>query len=100
MITFPINEKLSVYRWLSFFPMIFCELGKQSRVVVDTEYMTGMEYCNELIVALCNTNVASEDAVAFTAVLRELKIPATTLTKLVDCYFTDFFVSKKKITIV
>ena len=61
--------------------MVFCELGKQIRVVVDTEYMSGLEYCTELITALCNTNVSTEDAVAFTAVLRELKIPPTMLTK-------------------
>lgn len=70
--------------------MIFSELAKQNRVIVDKESMTGLEYCNEIITTLCNTKVSSEDAVAFTAVLRELKIPANITSRYVDVNPTSF----------
>lgn len=61
--------------------MLFSELAKQNRVAVDTESMTGAEYCGEIISSLCDTEIAIEDAVAFTAVLRELRIPPTVVHK-------------------
>ncbi len=71
-----------ITRWLSLFPMVFSELGKQSRVTIDGETMPGPEYCSEIINSLCNTNVATEDAVAFTAMLRELKMPTNSINRL------------------
>lgn len=61
--------------------MIFSERTKQNRVAVDKESMTGVEFCNEIITTLCNTRISTEDAVAFTAVLRELKIPSNSLSR-------------------
>ena len=68
-------------RWLSLFPMLFSELSKQSRVTIDGETMSGPEYCNEIISVLCNSTVETEDAVAFAAVLRELKIPSNSISR-------------------
>ena len=62
-------------RWLSLFPVLFSELAKQSRVLVDGATMPGPDYCAEIINALCNSTVNKEDAVAFAALLRELKMP-------------------------
>lgn len=62
--------------------MLFSELGKQSRVTIDGETMSGPEYCNEIITSLCNTAVSTEDAVAFAAVLRELKISSNSTSRL------------------
>ncbi|KAK4022819.1 hypothetical protein OUZ56_008265 [Daphnia magna] len=70
-------------KWLSLFPMIFSELGKQNRVTLDSDSMTGAEYCGGVISSLCDTEIAVEDAVAFTAVLRELRIPGTIVHKFV-----------------
>ncbi|KAI9555688.1 hypothetical protein GHT06_018203 [Daphnia sinensis] len=70
-------------KWLSLFPMIFSELEKQNRVTLDSDSVTGAEYCDGVISSLCNTEIAVDDAVAFTAVLRELKIPATIVHKFV-----------------
>lgn len=70
-------------KWLSLFPMIFSELGKQNRVPRDSDSMTGAEYCGGVISSLCDTEIAVEDAVAFTAVLRELRIPGTIVHKFV-----------------
>lgn len=61
--------------------MLFSELAKQNRVTIDGQTMSGHEYCDEIINALCNTNVASEDSVAFAAMLRELKMPAHSLNR-------------------
>lgn len=61
--------------------MIFSELSKQNRVAVDKESMTGVEFCSEIITTLCNTTIATEDAVAFTAILRELKMPTNSITR-------------------
>lgn len=68
-------------RWLSLFPMLFSELSKQNRVSVEADILTGEEYCSEIISSLCETDIAIDDAVAFTAVLRELKIPSSTVSK-------------------
>lgn len=46
--------------------------------------MTGQEYCTEVMNSLCNTVIETEDAVAFTAVLRELKMPPTTANRYVS----------------
>ncbi len=61
--------------------MIFSELAKQNRVNVEEDTLTGEEYCGEIINSLCETEIATDDAVAFTAVLRELKIPPSTVNK-------------------
>ena len=45
--------------------------------------MTGIQYGDEIISSLCNTVVASEDAVAFAGVLRELKTPASFVSRLI-----------------
>ncbi|XP_059352281.1 Fanconi anemia group I protein-like isoform X2 [Daphnia carinata] len=70
-------------KWLSLFPMIFSELAKQSRVTLDSNTVTGAEYCDGVISSLCDIEIAVDDAVAFTAVLRELRIPATIVHKFV-----------------
>lgn len=61
--------------------MLFSELSKQNRVSVDKESMTGVEFCEEIVTTLCNTKVATEDAVAFTGILRELKIPSNSMSR-------------------
>lgn len=63
--------------------MLFSELSKQNRVTVDGESMTGQEYSTEVLNSLCNTVIETEDAVAFAAVLRELKIPSATANRFV-----------------
>ena len=61
--------------------MLFSELSKQARVTIDGESMTVTEYTDEIINSLCNTTVASEDAVAFAAMLRDLKIPSNSISR-------------------
>jgi hypothetical protein len=61
--------------------MIFSELAKQNRVNVEGNTLTGEEYCSEIINSLCEIEIATDDAVAFTAVLRELEIPPSTVNK-------------------
>ena len=61
--------------------MIFSELAKQNRITAETDMLTGEEYCSEIINSLCEIDIATDDAVAFTAVLRELKIPSSTVSK-------------------
>lgn len=70
--------------------MLFSELAKQNRVSVDKESMTGVEFCEEIITTLCNTRIATEDAVAFTGVLRELKIPVNSMTRYSISYYDKF----------
>jgi hypothetical protein len=54
--------------------MLFSELVKQNRILIEGQTMTGPDYCNEIVHSLCNTTVSKEDAVAFAALLRDLKI--------------------------
>jgi len=83
-------------RWLALFPMLFSELGKQNRILIDGQTMPGPEYCNEIIHSLCNTTVSKDDAVAFAALLRDLKI-TNIIASSRSCYinlpliFYDFF---------
>ena len=86
-------------RWLALFPMLFSELGKQNRILIDGQTMPGPEYCNEIIHSLCNTTVSKEDAVAFAALLRDLKI-TNIIASSRSCYinlplifFNSFFVN-------
>lgn len=73
-----------VFRWLSLFPMLYSELSKHSRILVDGQSMTGEEYCDEIAVALCNVNISVDDAVAFASVLRELKLAPSQVGRLIE----------------